>query len=74
MNKNAFEKMKNILRQFLPQPVKALIKKARILTLRGSCLRWTPLSRPLLFEFKVYHSRLHVAHGYAASLSWRLPK
>ncbi len=36
MNKNAFEKMKNILRQILPQPVKSLIKKARILTLRGS--------------------------------------
>ncbi len=28
--------MKNILRQILPQPVKSLIKKARILTLRGS--------------------------------------
>ena len=36
MNKNAFEKMKNLLRQILPQPVKSLIKKARILTLRGS--------------------------------------
>lgn len=36
MNKSVFEKMKNILKQILPQPVKTLIKKARILTLRGS--------------------------------------
>lgn len=36
MNKNAFDKVKNILRQILPQPVKSLIKKAQILTLRGS--------------------------------------
>jgi len=36
MNKNAFEKMKNILRQVLPRSVKDVIKKARILTLRGS--------------------------------------
>jgi len=36
MNKNAFDKVKNILRQILPQPAKTFIKKARILTLRGS--------------------------------------
>jgi len=36
MNKNAFAKVKNILRQILPQPVKTFIKKAWILTLRAS--------------------------------------
>ena len=36
MNKKALDKVKKLLRQVLPQPVKTLIKKARILTLRGS--------------------------------------
>ena len=36
MNKNAFDKMKSVLRSILPHPVKSFIKKARILTLRGS--------------------------------------
>jgi hypothetical protein len=36
MNKNVSDKMKNILRQILPQPVKTLLKKARTLALRGS--------------------------------------
>ena len=36
MNKNLFIKAKNILRQILPWSVKNVIKKARILTLRGS--------------------------------------
>ena len=35
MNKNAFEKMKNLLRQVLSQPAKSLIKKAHILILQG---------------------------------------
>ena len=29
MNKNVFDKVKNFLRQILPQPVKAVIKKMR---------------------------------------------
>jgi len=36
MNKNVFDKVKNFLRQILPQPVKAVIKKMRVLILHGS--------------------------------------
>lgn len=36
MNKNVFVKVKDFLKGVLPQPIKSFIKKARILTLRGS--------------------------------------
>jgi len=36
MNKNAFDKMENFLRQILPRPVKNVIKKIWILPLIGS--------------------------------------
>jgi len=56
MNKNAFDKVKSILRQIiLPQPVKTLIKKAWILTLRGSRFYCSVCERDFrkFFEFGV---------------------